>query len=254
MKQFFILILLSITILFCNTESMTGLELAQLIDSRSKPKDTSSINTMVLLNKDNKKKTFELISISKDNSEKQMIWFLKPKKDKGISFLKIEYADEDDFMVMWLPGFSRFKRIKSSQKSDSFMGSDLSFEDLTNRTLSDYDYSIINQKEDIYYLESTPNNIDSEYSKHITAVQEIESGVFLPVQEESFDKDNQLLKTKIFDYTKIDSYYIMSKLDVKNVQDNHSTLLTVNDISLNNDFQDSKFIQRSLKIIPAYKE
>ena len=46
----------------------------------------------------------------------------------------------------------------------------------------------------------------------------------------------------------------MSKLDVKNVQDNHSTLLTVNDISLNNDFQDSKFIQRSLKIIPAYKE
>ena len=254
MKQFFILLLLSITILFCNTGSITGLDLAELIDSRIKPKDTSSINTMVLLNKDNKKKTFELISISKDNSEKQMIWFLKPTKDKGISFLKIEHDDQDDFMVMWLPGFSRFKRIKSSQKSDSFMGSDLSFEDLTNRTVSDYTYKIINQNEDIYYLESIPNNINSEYSKHITKIQEIEAGIFLAISEESFDENDKLLKTKDFHFTKIESYYIMNKLEVTNVQENHSTLLTVNDISLNNNFEDSKFIQRSLKIIPAYKE
>ena len=69
--------------------SMTGLDLAQLIDSRMKPKDIKSINTMLLTNKKGKIKTLELISMSKDNSEKQMIWFLKPAKDKGISFLKL---------------------------------------------------------------------------------------------------------------------------------------------------------------------
>ncbi len=246
--------ILIITFIISSVFSMTGLELAQLIESRTKPKDTSSINTMILSNKDNKKKTYELISISKDNSEKQMIWFLKPTKDKGISFLKIEHDNEDDFMVMWLPGFSRFKRIKSSQKSDSFMGSDLSFEDLTNRTVSDYKYKIINKNENIYILESIPHNIESEYSKHITKIKEIETGTFLAIEEESFDQNNQLLKTKIFSFTKIDSYYIMDKLEVKNIQENHSTLLTVNDISLNNNFEDSKFIQRSLKIIPPYKK
>ena len=123
--------------------SITGLELAQLIESREKPNDIQSINTMVLTNKDNKVKTLELISISKDDSKMQMIWFLKPKKDKGIAFLKLESDDKDDFMTMFLPGFSRFKRIKSSQKSDSFMGSDLSFEDMLCRDLSDYDYNII---------------------------------------------------------------------------------------------------------------
>ena len=41
-----------------------------------------------LTNKKGKTKTLELMSMSKDNSEKQMIWFLKPAKDKGISFLK----------------------------------------------------------------------------------------------------------------------------------------------------------------------
>ena len=42
----------------------------------------------------------------------------------------------------------------------------------------------------------------------------------------------------------------MDRLEVKNVQKNHSTLLTVNNILLNNNYEDSKFTQRSLKIIP----
>ena len=241
-------ILLFITYVF----SMTGLELAQLVESREKPKDVRSLNTMLLINKDGRIKTLELISMSKDDSEKQMIWFLKPAKDKGISFLKIEHDDKDDFMTMWLPGFSRFKRIKSSQKSDSFMGSDLSFEDLTNRIISDYDYKIVesDNNNEWYYLESIPKEIDSEYSKHITKVQEIETGIFIVVEESSYDENNELLKTKIFNFKKIDSYYIMDRLEVENVKKNHSTLLTVNEISLNNNFDDSKFSQRSLKIIP----
>ena len=245
----FIIILLFMT---AYSLSMTGLDLAQLLESREKPNDIKSINTMVLTNKKGKIKTLELISMSKDNSEKQMIWFLKPAKDKGISFLKIEHDDKDDFMTMWLPGFSRFKRIKSSQKSDSFMGSDLSFEDLTNRIISDYNYKILenNKTEKWYQLESVPIELESEYSKHITKILEIEEGVFIAIEEKSYDEENKLLKTKKFNFQKIDSYYIMNKLEVENVQKNHSTLLTVNDISLNNNYEDSKFTQRSLKIIP----
>ena len=235
------------------TFAITGLELAELLESREKPNDIKSINTMTLTNKDSKTKILELVSMSKDDSEKQMIWFLKPKKDKGIAFLKIEHDDDDDFMTMWLPGFSRFKRIKSSQKSDSFMGSDLSFEDLSNRTISDYNYKIIEVDENNngwLYLESIPKEVDSEYSKHITKIQEVEAGIFIVIEESSYDKNNELLKTKIFNFKKIDSYYVLDRLKVENVQKNHSTLLTVNKILLNNNFEDSKFSQRSLKIIP----
>ena len=231
--------------------SITGLELAQLIESREKPNDIKSINTMVLTNKKNKTKTLELISISKDDSKMQMIWFLEPKKDKGIAFLKLEYDDKDDFMTMWLPGFSRFKRIKSSQKSDSFMGSDLSFEDLTNRIISDYSYKIINtDDEGFYYLQSIPKEIDSEYSKHITKIKEVEKNIYIVYEEESYDKNNKLIKNKVFNFKKINNYYVMNKLKVRNVQKNHSTLLNLNNIELNNGFEDSKFSQRSLKVIP----
>jgi len=46
-----------------------------------------------------------------------------------MAFLKIEYPDKDNLMKMWLPGFKKFRRIASSKQSDSFMGSDLSFEE-----------------------------------------------------------------------------------------------------------------------------
>ena len=132
------------------------------------------------------------------------------------------------------------------------MGSDLSFEDLTNRIISDYSYKILenNESEKWHQLESIPIKSDSEYSKHITKILEIENGVFIAIEESSYDENNELLKTKKFNFQKIDSYYVMNRLEVKNIQKNHSTLLTVNNISLNNNYEDSKFTQRSLKIIP----
>ena len=244
--RFIIILFFIITYTF----AITGIELAEKIESREKPENIKSINTMILTNKDDRIKTLKLISISKGDSKKQMIWFLKPKKDKGIAFLKIEHEEKDDFMTMWLPGFSRFKRIKSSQKSDSFMGSDLSFEDLTNRTISDYNYKIIENNGNEYTLESLPKGIDSEYSRHITKIKEIEENIYIVTEEKSYDLNNELLKTKMFNFVKMNNYYIMDRLDVINIQKNHSTLLTVNEISLNNNFEDSKFSQRSLKIIP----
>ena len=131
-----------ITLLFmaAYTFAITGLELAELLESREKPNDIKSINTMTLTNKDGKTKILELVSMSKDDSKKQMIWFLEPKDDYGVSFLKIENSDGDDFMNMWLPGFNKFRRISSQKKTDSFMGSDLSFEDMTNREIDEYIY------------------------------------------------------------------------------------------------------------------
>ena len=239
--------------ILCSTIfSMTGLELATLVDSRLKPIDIKSINTMKLIDGEEIKKTYELITKSKDNSKKQMIWFLQPAKNKGTAFLKIEHEEQDDFMTMWLPGFRSDKRIRTSEKSDSFMGSDLSFEDLTNRELLEYEYKIVeeNIEDNWYKLESIPLGIDTEYSKHITKITEIEEGVFIAMEEDSFDKKNLLLKTKLFNFEKIGNYYVMNRLEVKNVQENHSTLLTVNEISLDNNFEDSMFIVRNLKKRP----
>jgi outer membrane lipoprotein-sorting protein len=235
--------------------SMTGLELAQAMKNRAKPTDTQSESIMVLTNKKGKKKTLKLLSKSKDDSKKQMIWFLEPKDDYGVSFLKIENSDGDDFMNMWLPGFNKFRRISSQKKTDSFMGSDLSFEDMTNRELDEYIYKTLevdikcnDSTEDLcYILESIPKNPKSEYSRHITWIKK---DSYLSLKEESYDKEDKLLKNKSIQYSKIDNYYIMSELDVKNIQKNHTTLLTISNIKVNLGFSDKIFHTKTIKRMP----
>ena len=75
-----------------------------------------------------------------DNNAKQIIWFLEPKDDRGVAFLKIEHDKKEDEMRMWLPAFKKVRRISAKKKGDAFMGSDLSYEDLSSRDLDENEY------------------------------------------------------------------------------------------------------------------
>ena len=235
--------------------SITGLELALEMENRSKPVDTNSKSTMEITKKSGKKRILKLINKSKDNSKKQMLWFLEPRDDYGFAFLKIETKGETDYMSMWLPGFNKHRRIQSQNKSDSFMGSNLSYEDMTNRDTDEYDFTILNENvlckenlnEKCYILSSKPKDKYSEYSKHKTWVSK---DTFLAIKEESFDKDNKKLKYKEIEYTLIDSYYIMNYLSVINVQNKTSTILRIEDININNGYTDDIFHPKSLKRVP----
>ena len=77
--------------------TMTGEELSILMDNRKSPDDISSDMNMEITNKKGRKRSLKVKSISKDNSKKQILWFLSPADDKGIAYLKIEYENKDDF-------------------------------------------------------------------------------------------------------------------------------------------------------------
>ena len=154
---------------------MTGEELSILMDNRKTPDDISSDMNMEIVNKKGRKRLMKVKSISKDNNKKQILWFLSPADDKGIAYLKIEHKNQDDEIRLWLPAFKKIRRISSKKKADSFMGSDLSYEDMTSRPMKDYQFTILNEglinNENCYLLESTPiDGIKSTYSKHLTWV------------------------------------------------------------------------------------
>ena len=153
--------LISISILFQSLFALTGIELAQIVDDRESPIDMKSNMSMFLTNKNGKTRTSSIRSYSKDGNNKQILWFLAPADDKGVAYLKIEHEDKNDDMKLWLPNFKKVRRISSRKKSESFMGSDMSYEDMTSRNMDEYTYSIsgedIINNVDCYILESIPN-------------------------------------------------------------------------------------------------
>lgn len=231
---------------------LTGDELVQKMEDRITPKDSKADMIMTLTNKKGKTRSSSLRSITKDDGAKQIIWFLSPADDKGVSFLKIEHDEKDDEMRMWLPAFKKIRRISAKKRSDSFMGSDMSYEDMSTRQIDEFNFNIIGndtiQEVGCHLLESKPKeHIRTEYSRHITWV---DSTLFLPLREESYDKKGKLLKEKVFTYMVINDYQILLKVHVANIQKNHSTTLKFENIELDRGVEDSFFHERYLKRLP----
>ena len=229
---------------FIISKDITGYDLAKMIDEKSQPKSSQSEISMTLINiKKDRKKTKDMISISKDNGEKMLMFFKSPKRDKGVGFLKIE-TDGNDKISLFIPKLKKIRRISSSNQSDSFMGSDLSFEDMLSRNLDDFEYNIISNTDDLYILESICKDDDSEYSRHISWISKDD---LLITKEESYDTTNELLKEKLFKQIELNGYHLISEIDVTNVQDQHRTILTINTLEVDGDINDDTFKEINLK-------
>ena len=229
-----------------------GMAIAKMVDERKAPQDIVSKTTMLLTNSKGKTRTSTILSKSINNSSKQILWFLNPADDKGVAFLKIEHVDKADEMRMWLPAFKKVRRISSSKKGDSFMGSDLSYEDMTSRALDENNYKrlendMVDGKE-CFVLEVVPNaEIKSTYSKHITWV---EKETLIAIKEESYDLGGSLRKKKKFFFDSNSGYDVINEIFVEDIQKNHTTKLTMDDIKVDSGLDESLFQEKNLKRLP----
>ena len=240
--------------LFSIIYSQSGLEIAKLINERSMPISMSSKISMTLTNSKNKTRKSVMISKSTNRNKYQLIWVLEPKSDRGMSFLKKEHSDQNHEMRIWLPAFNKIRRINANRMSDSFMGSDLSYEDMTSRSLSENNYfrleDEIIQGDSCYVLKVIPKaEFRNSYGMHKIWVSKDRLYI---VKENSFDKKNRLKKIKTFFYTKIENYFVASKIFVNDIQKNHTTNLNIENIRVDSDIDSDLFQEKSLKRIPSY--
>ena len=232
--------------------SKSGRDIAEMIENRPAPDDLINQTVMILTNSKGKTRTHKMISKSKNGSEKQIIWFLEPKDDRGIAFLKIEHENRDDEMRMWLPAFKKVRRISSKKKSDAFMGSDLSFEDLSNRRLNSNDYKRLEDAKwlgrDCYVLETVPKKESkSNYVRHVSWIDKNHMNI---LKEQSFNKKNKLEKEKHFSYETRGEYQLIKKVNVENLLKKHATEITFSDMVINSGISDKLFNDISLRRLP----
>ena len=78
---------------------------------------------------------------------KQLLLFEKPADVRNTGFLSVDYDDggKDDDQWLYLPSLRKSTRISSSDKSGSFMGTDLSYADMTSQDPKDYTYKVLKQ-------------------------------------------------------------------------------------------------------------
>lgn len=233
------------------SSQITGLQIMQKVYELPTPKDTQAELSMILTNKQGETRERKLKQYISDDGkmEKKIMFFVTPADVKGTSFMNWSYSSgNDDDQWIYLPALKRTKRISSGSKGDYFMGSDFTYDDLGDRHPTEDTHKLLREEnlqgKACYVVESKSKTAGHMYSKTITWVLKDK---MIGVQREFYDANGKLLKTlAIKKYDVINGFVTILETEMKNVQRNHSTVIALTNVKINQGIAASKFTERSM--------
>lgn len=179
-------------------------EVAQAIEERETGRDARLEMTMRLFDRQNRQRERVLVLTTLSappgaaTGDRLLIRFVAPNDIKGTGFLVWEHAQADDERFLYLPALGRVRRIAGAEKQESFVGSDLSYEDIGGRQLDDYRYAFVQRDATwtapdgraypAWQLESRAQDPQATYPRSISLVRKDN---FVVVSAEIFNRRNQ---------------------------------------------------------------
>lgn len=177
-----------------------------------------------------------------------VVRFSAPTELAGAAFLQIQKDSGDDDRFLYLPELKRARRISGSLRSNSFMGTDLSYADLDRRDLREgaaarkADESI--GRWSCFVLEVAPRDA-SPYSQIRLWIRKDN---YLPLKMQMYDRRGELLKRfEAQEVRRVSGQWFVSKSRMVNVQENHSTELALDKIEVVSSVPESDFTVGALE-------
>ena len=235
-------------------------EIMTKVEARDDGDKMTSNMKMLLIDKRGNQRVRELRRFVKDvgKDTHSLIFFLHPSDVKDTGFLTYDYDDaaRDDDQWLYLPALRKSKRIASSDKSGSFMGSDFSYSDMTSRVLEDYDFKLLKESKvadkKVWLIEAKPRSSEvikeTGYTKSVLFVRQDN---FFVVRAIHWQKEGNKLKyLDVKNLELIDGIWFATETHMttkKGKQTQHKTILHFNDVRFNQDMDESLFTVRRLE-------
>jgi len=229
-----------------------GDEIARKNLDLKKQDDSFSVGLMVLINDKGSKKVRKVEMYSKKTKEgtNSFIMFLEPADVSGTKFLTIGHKNGDDEQRLYLPALGKVRKISSSNKGGSFMGSDLNYYDMEEHAFEDSNYKYIKDEKynekDCFVIETYSKDKNCPYSKQIFWISKED---YFAYKIECYEKkDNTLLKTLVIPEVKItDGIILQTKIVVDNHKEGSKTLFQMDNLKINIGIKDSVFSIQNLE-------
>ncbi|MGE3062661.1 MAG: outer membrane lipoprotein-sorting protein [bacterium] len=154
---------------------------------------------------------------------------------------KSRFLKKDDAMWLFIPSAGRSVLIKGHMLKEGFMGSNFSYEDISEaRKIRDI-YSIELEEDSLYYILTMTAKVDNAPYKMKKSY--VTKDNYLPRREEIYSSSKRLLKEfEIEDYKEINGIYIPTKVLMRDLlQKNMSTEITYESIDMSTKIPDSYF-------------
>jgi hypothetical protein len=216
---------------------------------------------MTLIDKNGKQRVRQLKSFSKDFDEvtRQILFFIEPADVYNTGFLTYDYDTDgkEDDQWLYLPALKKVRRIASSDKGSSFMGSDFTYGDMTRPELSKFDFTLIREEvvddKPCWLIECKPRSqkiIDEYgYTKSIVLVRKDNHVVIRSVSWLKEPKKVKYMQVKKL--TQIDDIWTVMEVHMttrKASQVEHKTILRRLTVEYNQAIDQDLFTTRKMEM------
>ncbi len=220
----------------------TATEILDKVDYNMTPDKVVYDGEMIINKKD--KVYHKEMKIQAIGAEKAFIEFTSPPRDKGTRYLR-----NDENLWMYFPKANRTIKISGHMLRQSMMGSDISYEDQTDRNKLNelYDSSILSETDEIYTLELlAKEGIETSYYRRVI---DIAKDTYTIKNSSMYANSGKLLKVlTVEEIEKIgDRYYITSFLMEDKIRLDSYTRLILKNIKIDVDISEDAFTLKNLE-------
>jgi outer membrane lipoprotein-sorting protein len=183
--------------------------------------------------------------------QKYYMYFHQPADVRGMSFLVDKYPGKDDDRWLFIPGINLVKRIAAKDASQSFVGSDFTYEHVSGRDLEADDHRLVREEKladkDCAVIESVANS-PAEYKRKVAWIDKTS---FLPLKEEYYDVKDELFKVFSADEIQdVGGVATVVRRTMTNKKSGHSTTVVFSDVGYGLGIESEVFSERYLKDPP----
>jgi hypothetical protein len=232
---------------------------ARQVDARDTGRDSELTMTMRLTDRQGRARDRSLVITSLRGSgsrgDRVLVRFLAPADIRGTGFLVWEHAAQDDERFLYLPALGRVRRIAGAEAQESFVGSDLSYEDIGGRRLSDYTYRMVDaaatwtdaegRAHPAWRIESVAKAGDARYPSARSLVRK---DAFVVVGAEVFNRRGE--REKVYTVARVErpsGIWTVMDATMTNEATRTRTTLTVSNARYNVGLAEDAFSRRALE-------
>ena len=231
----------------------------QAVEDRSEGQTRSSEIEMQITAKNGDQRIRKLRSMLKETEGLRVraLYLLAPADVKDTALLTNDYENiaQEDEQWLYLPSLKKTKRIPTGDQSNSFLGSDFSYADLTRVEIDLYDYKLMRetQIEDkaAWQIEAVPRSKEEArrtgYSK---AVLFVRKDNYVIARAVYFMSGGRLKYLDVRDLQEIKGVWVATEVHMTTKQGDdvlHKTVLLSRDVKVNEPLDENMLTVRGLE-------
>ena len=187
--------------------------------------------------------------IGSHGQSKVIIRFTTPPEIRGVALLIVNHPDRASDQWMWTPALHRDRRIALQDRSTRFFGTDFSFEDLEERDVDQFDYTILGDEAVdgamCWKIKSIPRQ--SKSSQYTQQQLWIRKDNYVVARIDSFVDTDVVRRLNYRDIANVQGVWTAREMTMTDLRRGSLTRLALDKIEYNLPFKEEDFTLEALR-------